>query len=96
VRMYGTQRGTSYGYSLWEFEVYLALAPALAITLSGTNVVISWPTSLTGWLLETAPGLGLPSDWSTLTTAPLFLNSEYIVTNAVGAAAQFYRLAQKP
>src|SRR5205085_2553488 len=21
VRMYGTQRGTSYGYSLWEFEV---------------------------------------------------------------------------
>jgi acyl-homoserine lactone acylase PvdQ len=22
VRMYGTQRGTSYGFSLWEFEVY--------------------------------------------------------------------------
>ena len=71
-------------------------APALAIALSGTNVVIFWPTSATNWLLETAPGLGLPSDWSTLTTAPLFLNSEYIVTNAIGAAAQFYRLAQKP
>ncbi|MGO8742938.1 MAG: hypothetical protein ACLQUR_11150 [Limisphaerales bacterium] len=71
-------------------------APALAIALSGTNVVIFWPTSANNWLLETAPGLGLPGDWSTLTTAPLFLNSEYIVTNAVGAAAQFYRLAQKP
>ena len=22
VRMYGTERGTGYGYSLWEFEVY--------------------------------------------------------------------------
>jgi hypothetical protein len=22
VRMYGTQRGTIYGYSLWEFDVY--------------------------------------------------------------------------
>jgi beta-glucosidase len=22
VRMYGTQRGTQYGYSLWEFQVY--------------------------------------------------------------------------
>ena len=22
VRMYGTVRGTQYGYSLWEFEVY--------------------------------------------------------------------------
>jgi len=71
-------------------------APALAIALSGTNVVIFWPTSATNWLLGTAPGLGLPGDWSTLTTAPLFLNSEYIVTNAIGAAAQFYRLAQKP
>jgi beta-glucosidase len=22
VRMYGTVRGTQYGYSLWEFQVY--------------------------------------------------------------------------
>ncbi|HEY7176702.1 MAG TPA: discoidin domain-containing protein, partial [Micromonosporaceae bacterium] len=22
VRMFGTQRGTPYGYSLWEFQVY--------------------------------------------------------------------------
>jgi hypothetical protein len=22
VRLLGTQRGTAYGYSLWEFEVY--------------------------------------------------------------------------
>jgi hypothetical protein len=22
VRMYGTQRATQYGYSLWEFQVY--------------------------------------------------------------------------
>ena len=96
VRMYGTQRGTSYGYSLWEFEVYPAVAPVLAITLSGTNVVIFWPTSATSWSLQTAPALGFPADWSTLTNAPLFPNSEYIVTNAVGAAAQFYRLAQNP
>ncbi|XID91506.1 discoidin domain-containing protein [Paenibacillaceae bacterium WGS1546] len=26
VQMYGTKRGTSYGYSLWEFKVYSALA----------------------------------------------------------------------
>jgi hypothetical protein len=96
VRMYGTVRGTVYGYSLWEFQVFAAPAPKLSIALSGTNVVISWPTSVTSWSLETAPALGLPGDWSTLTTAPLFLNSEYIVTNAAGAAAQFYRLAQKP
>jgi len=96
VRMYSTQRGTGYGDSLWEFEVYPTLAPMLAIALSGTNVVICWPASVTSWLLETTPGLGLPAGWSLLTTAPLFLNSEYIITNEAGPAAQFYRLAQKP
>jgi hypothetical protein len=95
VRMYGTIRGTAYGYSLWEFEVYPTLVvPALAIGLSGTNVVISWPSAAaTGWSLEAAPALGLPIIWSTLTTVPSLLNSEYIVTNAIGSAAQFYRLA---
>jgi hypothetical protein len=28
VRMYGTARGTAWGYSLWEFEVYGTLGPA--------------------------------------------------------------------
>lgn len=96
VRMYGTKRGTSYGDSLWEFEVYSALAPSLAITLSGTNAVIFWPASTTGWSLETAPSLGSPGGWSTVTTTPSLLNSEYIVTNAISAAAQFYRLQQNP
>ena len=96
VRMYSTQRGTSYGDSLWEFEVYPALAPVLAIALSGTNAVLFWPMSVTSWLLQTAPALGLPGGWNPLTNTPSFLNSEYIVTNAVGAAAQFYRLALKP
>jgi hypothetical protein len=96
VRVYCTQRGTGYGDSLWDFEVYPALAPVLAIALRGTNVLIFWPASVATWSLETASALGLPGGWSPLTATPLFLNSEYIITNAVGAAAQFYRLAQKP
>jgi len=97
VRMYGTARGTVYGYSLWEFQVFAAPAPKLSIALSGgTNVVLSWPASVTSWSLETAPALGLPGNWSTVTNVPSLLNSEYVITNAAGAAAQFYRLAQKP
>ena len=96
VRMYGTARGTQWGYSLWKFQVFAALAPKLSIALSGTNVVLSWPWSATGWSLETAPALGLPGNWSTLTNIPSLLNSEYIVTNAITSAALFYRLAQNP
>lgn len=96
VRMYGTVRETVYGYSLWEFQVFAASAPKLSIALSGTNVVLSWPASVTSWSLETAPALGLPGNWSTVTNVPSRLNAEYVITNAVGAAAQFYRLAQNP
>ena len=96
VRMYGTVRGTQWGYSFWEFQVFPALAPQLSIALNGTNVVISWPASSVSWSLQTTPALGFPGGWSTLTNAQWLLNSEYLVTNAVGAAAQFYRLAQNP
>ncbi len=83
-------------YSLYEFEVYPALAPSLSIALSGTNVVITWPTSATSWPLQTAPVLGLPGNWNNLTTAPLFLNSAYVVTNSVGSTEQCYRFEQNP
>ena len=97
VRMYGTVRGTQWGYSLWEFQIFPALSPELSIVLSGTNVVLSWPVvSGNTWSLQTAPTLGLPVSWSNLTTAPFLLNSEYLLTNAVGAPVQFYRLEQGP
>lgn len=40
VRMYGTSRGTKYGYSLWEFEVYGDPQPVL----TPTNTPIPTPT----------------------------------------------------
>jgi hypothetical protein len=37
VRMYGTARGTSWGYSLWEMEVYGDNSPATTLTYNLTN-----------------------------------------------------------
>ncbi len=59
VRMYGTQRGTSWGYSLWEFEVYgsggptstptntptRTNTPSLTNTPTKTNTPTTTPTS---------------------------------------------------
>ena len=51
VRMYGTVRATTYGYSLWEFEVYgdVPLGPptptGLTATAGNTQVALSWNTS---------------------------------------------------
>jgi len=52
VRMYGTARGTQYGYSLWEFQVYSSNAtPTTTVTASNytaANSVGTEPTSDSG------------------------------------------------
>ena len=48
VRMYGTQRATSYGYSLWEFEVY---APVYTEDLSDGSAQ-NWTAVNGTWAVE--------------------------------------------
>ena len=45
--MYGTARGTGYGYSLWEFEVYGTVPPPTGLTAAAANsqVSLSWDAS---------------------------------------------------
>ena len=60
VRMYGTARGTGYGYSLWELEVYGAVArgalAASASTTPGSSLAV-FPNPVTNTASLT--GLGL-------------------------------------
>ncbi|HTR41247.1 MAG TPA: discoidin domain-containing protein, partial [Pseudomonadales bacterium] len=96
VRMYGTRRGTQYGYSLWDFQVYPALAPQPAIAVAGTNLLISWPNTVRTWTLQSSPILDAPNSWSNVTTIPYLLNSEYIITDKFTTPARFYRLQPNP
>lgn len=36
----------------------LAIQPTLSVSLSGTNLIVSWPVSITGYNIETASALG--------------------------------------
>jgi len=58
VRLYGTQRGTPYGYSLWEFQVYGACGPSTPPTTPGGSPTAS-PTGTggTGHYPAWAPGV---------------------------------------
>lgn len=74
VRMYGTQRGTIWGYSLWEMEIYAPYVPlSIPVTigmqqlLSG-NLVLTWPQ---GILLQATNAAG---PWTTNGASPPYTN----------------------
>ncbi|TXD52711.1 MULTISPECIES: discoidin domain-containing protein [unclassified Polaribacter] len=50
IRYYGTKRGTTYGHSFWEFQVYEAIATDVDATLSDLTVN---GTTVSGFLSDT-------------------------------------------
>jgi beta-glucosidase len=97
VRLYGTKRGTTSGYSLWEFEVYPATRPSLSIVGAGPDEIISWPETASTWSLESASRPDTADGWSAVGDAPpLAVNSVFYYTNRTDSTAQFYRLKLSP
>jgi uncharacterized repeat protein (TIGR03803 family) len=91
--LYGTTAigGSSGGGTV--FSITLPGPPQLAITLSGANVVLAWPTNAAGFTLESTTNL-LPAAWSTNLPAPVVINGQNVVTNAISGTQQFYQLIQ--
>jgi hypothetical protein len=65
-----------------------ATAPVLSITQSGNSITLSWPTSVTGYTLESASAVS-GAAWSPV---PGVVNNSVTVTIAPGN--KFYRLKQ--
>jgi hypothetical protein len=61
--------------------------PQLTIIPSGASVILTWPTSATGFTLQSATNLNLPVVWSTV-------SGQFAVTNPISGAQKFYRLSQ--
>jgi len=57
--------------------------PALSVARSGQNVLISWATNVSGFALETATNLVTTTIWSAAAPAPLVVNGQNTVTNAL-------------
>jgi hypothetical protein len=72
----------------------ISAAPLLQAQISGTNFILSWPSSATGYALETTTNLGDPNSWTPVADAPALVNQQYEVTNPVSGGSRFYRLKQ--
>jgi len=84
---------TNAALTVSDFQFYNLLPPSLQIQLTGTNVVLTWPLSATGYSLEFANQFTPMVSWTTVTNVPVIVNFQYTVTNRISNGSLFYRLA---
>jgi len=103
VRMLGVQRGTIYGYSLWEFEVTgipvsppTVLPPILNLAWATNRTVsFSWPTSSAPFFMESATNLTPFVAWNPVTDSIVTLNGSNSITINPTNSSRFFRLEKQ-
>ena len=66
--------------------------PQLTLALSGGSVVLTWPTSATGFSLQSITNLVSLGAWTFISATPVVVNGQNTVTNPISGTQQFYRL----
>jgi hypothetical protein len=66
--------------------------PNLTATVSGGNLILSWPTGTGAYQLESSTNLANANGWVNVTTQPTVVNGQNQVTVPLAAGSKFYRL----
>jgi hypothetical protein len=64
---------------------------SLAVQKAGSNLVLSWPTNVPGFNLESTTNLVSPA-WVPVLPVPAVVNDQNVVTNTIMGPQKFYRL----
>lgn len=92
----GTMSGGGYTLNGGFWGIYAVVqtvgSPLLTITPSGANVVLSWPASSTGFVLQDTPGVGGTPAWSNVGITTNVVNGTNTVTVPVSHGNLFFRL----
>jgi uncharacterized repeat protein (TIGR03803 family) len=90
--LYGitTSGGSGYG-TLFS----ISLPPTLTITAAGTNIVLMWPTNVSGVTLQCTTNLSLSAVWINVSAPAVVVNGQNTATNPISGTRQFYRLSRR-
>jgi uncharacterized repeat protein (TIGR03803 family) len=91
----GTLYGTASDGGAYDFGTVFSVAlpmPTLAITRSGTNIILSWPQDFAEFALQSSTNLLSPGGWSAVSPSPDIVNGQNTVTNSASGISRFYRL----
>jgi hypothetical protein len=93
--LYGTTStgGSSFFGTVFGLSLGPVSPPQLTITVGGTNVILTWTNSASGYTLQSATNLALPT-WSTVFQSPVVVNGRNTATNPISGTQQFFRLSQ--
>jgi len=93
--LYGTAEGGAVSSANGNvFSFALVLSPRLNIIRSGTNVIVTWTNTATGFTLLSTTNLVSPAIWITNPPPPVVINGQNTVTNPIAGTKKFYRLIQ--
>ena len=74
------------------FVAKISFAEVLKVKRVGQTLAISWPATATGYQLESTAGTGAGAVWENVTTPPVVVATEQVVTVDITAGARFFRL----
>ena len=87
---YGDNSGTLSAYV--QVASVPSTCPTLSITGQPNVVAISWPSTGSNAILESASSL-TAGDWAPVNTTPVIVGNSFVVTNAITSSQMFYRLS---
>ncbi len=76
----------------WQLNFTGDLGAVLGVTLSGGDLILSWPSSGVGYALESSANPAGP--WSAVAGAPVVVDGNFTVRVPANQAHQFFRLRQ--
>jgi uncharacterized repeat protein (TIGR03803 family) len=95
--LYGTADDGGSGGNGTIFSISLPVTtstPKLTIVPIARNVVLTWPTNVANFTLQSSASLDSSGTWTTNLPAPVIINGQNTVTNPISAQQRFYRLTQ--
>jgi hypothetical protein len=78
------------GKAATNFAIWRGERPSLSIRRIGNDVILSWPSQFTNYVLQSKANLS--GDWSISGPEPVLSNDNWSVTNAIMTGPHFFRL----
>ncbi len=92
IEMFPSDAGNEDVWSTQVIQLLTTPAAALSISQAGTNVMIAWPNTATGFQLQAKTNLTIASGWTNMPQTVSSNTSQFFVLAPIAKGNQYFRL----